>query len=153
MGRPPGHAPASEPGGRPPIVYRGRVRVLASVLSLWAAYRWVGLAFGVARVRRFRDQARGEARRSCVVRTSWNVVWTVTASLSWVQALQLRPRPNTTGFASMLLILALLAAVTASFMQPRERTPETLWIFRLRPHDPGSAEREAGGDQEQQADR
>ena len=108
------------------------MKLLAVLLGAWAALRWTGFAVGWARMRRLDGQVRGEARRSVVVRASLNVFVSVAALYAWSAALRLAPAPGLVGLMALLMVLALVAAVTAGFMQPAERSPESLDLFRLR---------------------
>jgi hypothetical protein len=107
-------------------------QVLAILLSSWAAIRWAGLLLGVARLRTFRGPVQREARRACIARTALNLFVSTAAFFAWAQALGLRPKPQLTGFFGMLLVLSLVGGALASFMQPQERTPATLEMFRFR---------------------
>lgn len=107
------------------------MRVVAVVLTAWAVIRWVSVVLGLLRARRFDGPVRREARRACAARASVNAFLTAVSLLAWVQALGLKPRSGVVGFAAMLLMIALVAGVLAAFMQPKERTSETLDIFRL----------------------
>lgn len=108
------------------------MRVVAILLSVWAGWRWVGFLLGLLRVRRFRGPARREARRAVVGRGAFNVLWSVVAFYAWVDALAIVPTQLLIGFIAGTLMVTLVVGVTAGFMQPAERTPETLGICRLR---------------------
>lgn len=107
------------------------MRAVAAVVSAWAVLRWTSVALGLWRSRRFEGPVRREAARACVARASVNVFLSAGAILAWVQALGLKPRSEIVGFGAMLLMIALVAGVLAAFMQPKERTSETLDIFRI----------------------
>ena len=107
------------------------MRIVAILLTTWVALRWVGVILGGWRARGFEGPIRKEARRACVARAAVNVFLSAAAALAWVQALGLKPRSEMVGFGVMLLMIALVAGVLAAFMQPKERTSETLDIFRL----------------------
>ncbi len=68
-----------------------------------------------------------------------NVFWSVAALYAWTAALRLEPTEPLVGFIAAVLMVSLVAAVLAAFMQPAERSPESLDLFRIRrspPADP-----------------
>lgn len=87
---------------------------------------------GLARVRRLSGPVRREGRRASVTRVAMNVFWSVVALYAWTSALRVQPTPGLVGFLGAALVFSLVAAVLAAFMQPPERSPETLGLFRLR---------------------
>ncbi len=109
------------------------MKAAAWLLTVWAALRWAGLGVGVVRLRRLDGDARRQARRAAVGRTAWNVIVSVLCVYAWAFALRLQPVAPFVGFLAMLLMVSLVVAVATAFMQPPERAPESLDLFRLRP--------------------
>lgn len=109
---------------------------LAVVLALWTAVRWVGLAVGAVRARRFTGAVRKEARRAVVGRAALNIVLSVAALYAFALALDLQPTETFVGFLGAVTMFALVTWATAGFMQPADRTRETLELFRLRRRPP-----------------
>ena len=108
------------------------MRVAAAILSLWAAWRWLGVLAGTVRVRRFEGRIRREARRTVVTRAALTVFVSVAAFYTWAVALRLQPVADLVGLLAALMMGSLAAGIVAALMQPAERTPETLDVCRLR---------------------
>lgn len=109
---------------------------LAVLLALWVTARWVGFVAGAVRARRFTGSVRKEARRAVVGRAALNVVLSVATLYAFALALDLQPTETFVGFLGAVTIFALVAWATAGFMQPADRTRETLELFGLRPRPP-----------------
>jgi hypothetical protein len=107
------------------------LRIAAVVLSIWAAARWLGFGLGILRLRRFDGAVRREARRTVVNRGAINVFLSVLALLLWAETLQLRMAPGFVGFLAAAMMCSLAVGVAAAFMQPEERTSETVGICRF----------------------
>lgn len=110
------------------------MRLLAAVVSVWVVVRWAGLVLGVVRLRRFGGEVRGEAVRAAVSRFGVNVVLSLVPFYLLVSTLRLRPKPVLVGTVAGIVAWSVVAGVMAAFMQPKERTPETLDMFRLIPN-------------------
>jgi hypothetical protein len=108
------------------------LRVVASLLGVWVAWRWVGFFVGFVRVRRYEGPVRREARRAVVARGGWNVFFSVVVVYLWAAALRLQPGETLVGFLAAMMMCSLAIATAAWFMQPKDRTPETLEICRVR---------------------
>jgi hypothetical protein len=116
------------------------VRWAALVLSVWAGVRWLGFALGIIRLRWFKDAKRREARRTVINRGAINVFLSVAALFFWAEALQLRMSQSFVGFLAAAMMCSLAVGVAAAFMQPEERTSETVGICRFAwPGGPRSA--------------
>jgi hypothetical protein len=109
------------------------VRVVAALLSAWIAWRWLGFVVGLLRIRRFKGPVRREARRTVVGRGAWNVLFTVVVIYVWAAISREQPGDVFVGFLAAAMMCALAVAAIAGFMQPAERTPETLSICRVGP--------------------
>jgi hypothetical protein len=113
------------------------LRVGAALLSAWVGLRWLGFLLGLVRLRSFeRGGVRREARRTVIARGAWNVFFSVIAVYVWSSVTREQPSETLVGFMAAALMCSLLFGVAAFFMQPEERTPETLEvcrIFRSRP--------------------
>jgi hypothetical protein len=107
------------------------VRWLAALLSIWTAWRWVGFAFGAVRLRWFTGPTRREARRTVINRGAINVFLSVASLFLWAESLQLRMSQSFVGFLAAAMMCSLAIGVAAAFMQPEERTPQTVGICRF----------------------
>ena len=108
------------------------MRLVASLVTLWAALRWLGLLTGLVRMRKLTGPVRREARRSAIGHLAIDVFVSVAALYSWAFALQLQPVGRFVGLMAAVMMISLCAAVMTWFMQPEERTPEVWALFRLR---------------------
>jgi hypothetical protein len=113
------------------------LRVVAALLTAWAAWRWLGFFLGFARVRRFHGPVRREARRTVVARGAWNVFLSVVVLYVWTSTVGSEPGQALVGFLAAMLMCSLVIGVASGFMQPAERTPETLEVCRIRSRRPG----------------
>lgn len=109
------------------------MRVVAALLTAWLAWRWLGFFVGLVRVRRFEGPVRREARRTVIARGAFNVFFSVAAIYLWAAVTEEQPSDVFVGFLAAALMCSLVVGVVSGFMQPAERTPETLSICRLRP--------------------
>ena len=107
------------------------MRWAALVLSVWTGVRWLGFALGILRLQRFDGVTRREARRTVVNRGAVNVFLSVASLLLWAEAMQLRMSQSFVGFLAAAMMCSLAIGVAAAFMQPKERTPETVGICRF----------------------
>jgi hypothetical protein len=107
------------------------VKLVAAVLSIWTAARWMGFAFGIVRLRWFDGPVRREARRTVINRGAINVFMSVAALFLWAEGLQLRMSQSFVGFLAAAMMCSLAIGVAAAFMQPEERTAETVGICRF----------------------
>ena len=107
------------------------MRWVAFVLSVWTGVRWLGFGLGILRLARFTGPIRREARRTVINRGAINVFLSVTSLLLWAEGLQLRMSPSFVGFLAAAMMCSLAVGVAAAFMQPEERTPETVGICRF----------------------
>lgn len=124
------------------------MRVVAALLSAWIAWRWLGFVLGLVRVRDFQQPVRREARRTVIARGAWNVFFSVTVVYLWASIYDRQPSTELVGFMAAAMMCSLAAGVVAGFMQPEERTPETLSICRVGPtrsRDAGTSASEDGG--------
>ncbi|HYZ91192.1 MAG TPA: hypothetical protein VFA34_02220 [Actinomycetota bacterium] len=110
------------------------MRTLGTVGGLWVVWRWLGFFAGVARLRRFDGPVRREARRSVVSRGALNVFFSVAVIYIWAFALELQLAETFVGFLAATMMISLAVGVAAAFMQPEERTPETLDVCRVLPN-------------------
>ena len=96
-------------------------------MSAWVAWRWLGFFLGLYRLRSFeRGPVRGEARRTVIGRGAVNVFLTVIAVYLWASVRGMQPSEVFVGFLAAAMMCSLAIAIVAGFMQPSERTPETL---------------------------
>lgn len=109
------------------------MNVVVWVFAAWAAWRWLGFLVGLARVRRFEGTVRREARRTVIARGAWNVFLSVVVLYLWAAIYELQPGTTFVGFLAAATMCSLAIGIAAGFMQPEERTRETLEICRLRP--------------------
>jgi hypothetical protein len=109
------------------------VRIVAGLLTAWIAWRWLGFVIGFVRVRRFEGPVRREARRTVIARGAWNVFLSVAAIYLWAAIGGEQPSEVFVGFLAAALMCSLVVGVVAGFMQPEQRTPETLSICRVGP--------------------
>lgn len=107
--------------------------VLTVVLASWACIRWTGVLAALVRARRFEGPQRRECRRAIVTRASTSVLVSVAALYAWAQWQRLQPADNFVGFIAAVVLGSMAVGSAAAFMQPKERTPETLDIFRVLP--------------------
>jgi hypothetical protein len=109
------------------------LRVVAALLSAWVAWRWLGFFVGLLRLRGFeRGPVRREARRTVIARGALNVFFSVAVLYVWFVELDRQPGEVFVGFLAAAMMCSLAIGVAAGFMQPEERTPETLDVCRLR---------------------
>lgn len=109
------------------------MRIVAALLTAWVTWRWLGFFVGLVRVFRFEGAVRKEARRTVIGRGAFNVFFSVAAIYLWAAIANEQPSDVFVGFLAAALMCSLVVGVVAGFMQPQERTPETLSICRLRP--------------------
>jgi hypothetical protein len=109
------------------------LRIVAALLTVWVAWRWLGFAVGLLRVRRFEGPVRREARRTVIGRGAWNVFLSVVVVYLWAAVTREQPGEAFVGFLAATLMCSLVVGIVAGFMQPEPRTPETLSICSLRP--------------------
>lgn len=114
------------------------MRVAATLLGAWVAWRWLGFFVGLFRLRRFDRSVRGEARRTVIARGAVNVFFSVAVVYMWAVALRLQPDESFVGFLAAMLMCSLAVGVAAAFMQPAERAPETLDVCRVRRRRPAA---------------
>ncbi len=107
------------------------MRIVAALFSAWVAWRWLGFFIGGFRVRGFDGAARREARHTVIARGAWNVFLTVGAIYLWAFVLRVQPDGSFVGFMAATMMCSLLVGVAAGFMQPEQRTPETLDVCRV----------------------
>jgi len=107
------------------------VRWIALILSIWTGVRWLGFGLGALRLARFEGPIRREARRTVINRGAINVFLSVASLLLWAEALQLRMSQSFVGFLAAAMMCSLAVGVAAAFMQPEERTPQTVGICRF----------------------
>jgi len=93
--------------------------------------RWLGFGLGVIRLRWFEGLPHREARRTVINSGAVNVFLSVAALFLWAEGLQLRLSPSFVGFLAAAMMCSLAAGVAAAFMQPEERTRETVGICRF----------------------
>ena len=109
------------------------MRVIAALLSAWVAWRWLGFFVGLGRLRRFeRGPVRREARRTVIARGALNVFFSVVAVYLWAVELDRQPDAVFVGFLAAAMMCSLAIGVAAGFMQPEDRTPETLDVCSVR---------------------
>jgi hypothetical protein len=107
------------------------LKVVAFVLSAWTALRWLGFLLGLTRVPLFAGPQRREARRTVINRGAINVFLSVLAVYLWAIALGLQLTEVFVGFLAAATMCSLAVGIASTFMQPEERTPETIGICRL----------------------
>jgi hypothetical protein len=114
------------------------LRVLAVLVSVYVAWRWIGFFVGIPRVREFTGPPRREARRTVISRGALNVFGSVVAIYLWAFALELQLAETFVGFLAATMMISLAIGVATAFMQPEDRTPETLEVVRIvrRPAQP-----------------
>jgi hypothetical protein len=105
--------------------------ILAWLLTLWAAWRWIGFLTGLVRLRRFEGTVRQEARRTVIGRGAYNVFLSVVALYVWADVMDLQPGEAFVGFMAAAMMCSLAIGIVAGFMQPQERNPETLDVCRV----------------------
>ena len=66
-----------------------------------------------------------------VARGALNVVLTVVCAYAWALVFGLNPSAALVGFFAALVMCSLAAGIAVGFMQPEERTPETLGVCRV----------------------
>ena len=108
------------------------MRIVASLLTAWVAFRWLGLLAGLLRIRRLDPSLGREARRAAVSHVAIDVFLSVSGLYAWAYALRLQPVDRFVGLMAAVLMLSLVTGVLAWFMQPEERSPEVWRIFRFR---------------------
>jgi hypothetical protein len=109
------------------------MKVVAALLTAWIAWRWFGFLLGITRIRRFEGPVRREARRTVIGRGAWNVFLSVALLYVWAAVTGSQPGTSFVGFLAAAMMCSLAIGVIAGFMQPEERTPETLSICRVGP--------------------
>lgn len=109
------------------------MRIVATVLTAWIVWRWIGFGVGLGRVRRFDGPVRREARRTVIARGAWNIFFSVAVTYLWAGVNDAQPSDVFVGFLAAALMCSLAIGIIAWFMQPEERTIETLSICSLRP--------------------
>lgn len=109
------------------------MRLVAIIGTVWVAWRWAGFVIGAGRLRVFRGAARREARRAVVSRGALNVFFSVAVLYAWAFALELQMAETFVGFLAATMMISLALGIAAAFMQPEERTPETLDVCRVLP--------------------
>lgn len=107
------------------------MKVAAFVLSAWTSLRWLGFLLGLTRVPLFKGPQRREARRTVVNRGAINVFLSVVAVYLWAVAARVQLTEVFVGFLAAASMCSLAIAMASAFMQPEERTPETIGICRL----------------------
>lgn len=107
------------------------MKVLAPIASIWVAWRWLGFLVGLARLRWFRGPVLREARRSVLSYGAINVFLSVGVLYVWAFALELQLAEAFVGFLAATMMISLAIGVAVWFMQPEERTPETLTVCRV----------------------
>ena len=108
------------------------MRWAALVLTLWTAVRWLGFGLGILRLQRFKaGPTRREARRTVINRGAINVFLTVGSLFLWAESEELRMAQSFVGFLAAAMMCSLAVGVAAAFMQPEDRTPETVGICRF----------------------
>ena len=107
------------------------MRWAALLLSIWTGVRWLGFGLGILRLARFKGPVRREARRTVINRGAINVFLSVASLFLWAEGLQLRMSQSFVGFLAAAMMCSLAVGVAAAFMQPEERTPETVGICRF----------------------
>jgi hypothetical protein len=68
-----------------------------------------------------------------ISRGALNVFFSVAVVYVWAFALELQLAETFVGFLAATMMISLAVGVAAAFMQPENRTPETLDVCRLRP--------------------
>jgi hypothetical protein len=109
------------------------LRIVAALLTVWIAWRWLGFFVGLVRVGRFDGPVRREARRTVIARGAWNVFLSVAVVYLWAVAAHEQPGDAFVGFLAAVLMCSLAVGIVVGFMQPEVRTPATLSICRLWP--------------------
>jgi hypothetical protein len=112
------------------------LRVVAALLSVWVAWRWLGFFVGFFRLRRFDGVSRREARRTVIARGALNVFFSVGIVYLWASVLGRQPGETFVGFLAAAMMCSLAIGVAAGFMQPAERNAETLNVCRVRRRRP-----------------
>src|SRR5437764_14205831 len=108
------------------------LRIVALVLSVWVGWRWIGFLLGLARLRGFeRGPVRREARRTVVARGAINVFLSVALLYVWAAIERAQPSNMFVGFLAAAMMCSLAIGVASGFMQPQERTPNTLDVCRV----------------------
>ncbi len=108
------------------------MRIVAYALSAWIAWRWIGFLLGLARLRSFeKGPVRREARRTVVARGAINVFLSVAVLYLWAAILRMQPSDVFVGFLAAAMMCSLAIGVASAFMQPQERTVETLDVCRV----------------------
>jgi hypothetical protein len=107
------------------------LRVVAWLFSVWIGWRWLGFLLGLVRIREFDGRVRREARRTVIARGAFNVFFSVAALYLWAAILGEQPGEAFVGFMAAAMMCSLAIGIAAGFMQPEERTPETLDLCRV----------------------
>jgi hypothetical protein len=107
------------------------LRFLGTVAGIWVAWRWLGFLAGLLRVHTFTGPPRREARRSVIGRGALNVFFSVGVVYIWAFALELQLAEPFVGFLAATMMISLAIGTAAAFMQPEQRTPETLDVCRI----------------------
>lgn len=109
------------------------MRIVAGLLAVWVAWRWLGFLAGLWRVRRFEGPVRGEARRTVIARGAYNVFFTVIVVYLWASVLDAQPGETFVGFLAAAMMCSLAVGIVSFFMQPQERDAATLDVCRVIP--------------------
>ena len=107
------------------------LRIIAILASVWVGWRWIGFLLGITRIWKFHGPVRREARRSVVARGAINVFLSVALLYLWAAIERLQPSDVFVGFLAAAMMCSLAIGVASAFMQPQERTPETLDVCRV----------------------
>lgn len=95
------------------------------------AWRWLGFFAGLTRLHKYRGPPHREARRTVVSRGALNVFGSVIVVYTWAFALELQLAETFVGFLAATMMISLALGVVVAFMQPEERTPETLDVCKI----------------------
>jgi hypothetical protein len=105
------------------------LRIVAAVLTVWIAWRWLGFVVGLVRLRRYeKGPVRREARRTVVVHGALDVFLSVGALYLWASVLEVQPSDTFVGFLAATMMCSLAVGVASWLMQPQERTPSTIGL-------------------------
>lgn len=66
-----------------------------------------------------------------IARGAWNVFSSVAVVYLWAAIYELQPGTELVGFMAAAMMCSLAIGIVAGFMQPEERTPETLSVCRV----------------------
>lgn len=118
------------------------LRVVAWVLTVWVAWRWLGFLRGFIRMFGFEPgPVRSEARREVVGRGAYNVLFTVVAVYLWADVWDAELGEAFVGFLAAAMTCSVAIGIASRFMQPQERTRATVGICSVLPMlEPESSE-------------